>query len=1238
MDTIFNVPKNHKNYNEIKKIILTTGSHLRDEKKRRQQLCELRYDKDHVYDPSVDIYKKYTSAFHYYNTKPFKFKDCVQHESKKLIDSENRYYKDVYNKHQCDKINGIWSDKSLNRYNIIDEGVCWIRPDDALCGLKYQNKNLLEFGKHKKSNLLFTEEIYHETKCNNDAKCEWNKNKKDCISQESIEFTSEMVIPQLPKDWPTDITNFNIQKYLINYYSKLLDTVPQRYMPLIGEGNRCKNMTGFKISQPQTVVNMIMKGMTKSPNNRGLLVYHSTGSGKCHSKDTPILMYDGSIKMVQDIIVGDNLMGDDSTPRKVLSLARGQDEMYDIIPIKGDKYTVNSEHILCLKHTFNECVTKVALQKKNPYKAVHINNKEVKLKTKSFATKQEAQEYMRTFQEEDKIVEIAVKDYLNIAKHLKRNLKGYRKGVEFKSRQIDFDPYIIGLWIGDGSKRDPVISNQDSTIIVYLKKELNKYNLILNYQSGYDYRISSSIPKGNNILLQTLQKYNMINNKHIPEIYKCNDRSTRLLLLAGIIDSDGYLGKNVYEIIQKSKIISDDIIYLCRSLGFAAYYSKCNKSCIYNGKKYTGEYYRITLSGEGLEKIPCKVPRKKANIRQQIKDALVTGIQVKHIGKGNYYGFTLDGNNRYLLGDFTVTHNTCTAAAVMESYWDTNKNIVFASSIEAIASNPPDTFIECAVRMFPRFKENRDKPFKEQVDIARKQFEKRGIKFFTFAQLVHFAFIEKPLKVPKEKEEYHKNFLNNTILIIDEVQNIFKPLATQRKEHDALKLFLNDYSNKYTKNLQIVILSATPGDTPQEVIDLLNMIRNRNSNLITKPDFNNPKEVYNFAKSIRGLISFFEISSDMTRYPKVIKNEPNILPMSMIQYRKYVEAFKDTLADDKDYEKLQKEDKSERYYKGARKYSNMLYNFENDISLYEFSSKLPALIENIKKYPNEKHFIYSSFFENRGSSQGILAIAKILEKELGYQKIDFKEARSLNNANSLPDKRKRYTLAISNELIDRKFSTGENLKELTNLYNKPENKTGDYIHVFLASQKYFEGTDYKAIANVHIFEPLLSNNKSIQLIGRAARFCSFRDFDDINQWKVKVHSYVADFPIETHKWNIDELRKIVKTFQDELEDKEKQLLDLKGKKGIKKLRDDLKNDISDIKKHITEHKKELKDYEFLDPSKIEMIDFKINKEVQDRLKELLILNKIMKETSIDCMLFKDFHKQSGQNYKCFEET
>ena len=74
-----------------------------------------------------------------------------------------------------------------------------------------------------------------------------------------------------------------------------------------------------------------------------ILVFYSSKHG-CHSYNTPILMYDGSIKMVQDVKVNDLLMGDDSTPRKVNFLARGKQKMCRIMSKKGKTFDVNLHH------------------------------------------------------------------------------------------------------------------------------------------------------------------------------------------------------------------------------------------------------------------------------------------------------------------------------------------------------------------------------------------------------------------------------------------------------------------------------------------------------------------------------------------------------------------------------------------------------------------------------------------------------------------------------------------------------------------------------------------------------------------------------------------------------------------------------------------------------------------------------------------------------------------------------
>ena len=296
------------------------------------------------------------------------------------------------------------------------------------------------------------------------------------------------------------------------------------------------------------------------------------GCGKCLSIDTEILMFDGSIKKVQNIVVGDKLMGPDSTCRNVLSICRGKDKMYKIVPKKGDFYTVNEPHILSFKKSGTE-----------------------------------------------DIINISVKEYLSKSLFEKYSLKGYKVAIDFNSRECHIDPYFIGLWLGDETS-----SNQNITLS-------NK----------------------------CLQNLNLIDNKHIPDIFKINDRKVRLELLAGLIDSDGYLyGNNCYEICTKFEKLKDDILYLCRSLGLAA-----NSSIKYN-KKYNKDYYRIIISGN-TEEIPVKILYKKASKRLQKKDVLKVGIKsVEDQGIGEYFGFEIDGDGLFLLKDFTVTHNTTLSQCV----------------------------------------------------------------------------------------------------------------------------------------------------------------------------------------------------------------------------------------------------------------------------------------------------------------------------------------------------------------------------------------------------------------------------------------------------------------------------------------------------------------------------------------------------------------------------------------------
>ena len=370
--------------------------------------------------------------------------------------------------------------------------------------------------------------------------------------------------------------------------------------------------TNFNLLTHQKIVRDYMNLYTPY---RGLLLYHGLGSGKCHAKNTPIMMSDGTIKMVQDIQVGDLLMGDDSTPRKVQSLARGRDKMYDVIPIKGEKYTVNEEHILCLKASG---FPKFSANKHNANTSFNIqwieNNK---FQSKTFTYNNIEQREVRRLEAEaffddikrnkntcENILEISIKNYLTLSNKMKACLKGYKVSIDFPEKDVPIDPYLIGYWLGDGTS----------------------------------------------------------NNKDIPLLYKCNSRTNRLKLLAGLLDGNE---TKSFEFTQKNEKLLDDVIYLARSLGFSCY-------------KKRGKTHTISINGNGIEEIPRKLgsrslaqPFKKVD-----KDVLVSGITVNYVNEDDYYGFMIDENCRYVMGDFTVTHNTATSIAIAEGMKDSKRVII----------------------------------------------------------------------------------------------------------------------------------------------------------------------------------------------------------------------------------------------------------------------------------------------------------------------------------------------------------------------------------------------------------------------------------------------------------------------------------------------------------------------------------------------------------------------------------
>lgn len=84
------------------------------------------------------------------------------------------------------------------------------------------------------------------------------------------------------------------------------------------------------------------------------------GGTGCHALGEEVPMFDGSYKKVDDLQVGDLLLGPDNEPREIKALRDGVDELYEIEFPNGSKEKVNSEHLLFLTDGKQEFLMTVA--------------------------------------------------------------------------------------------------------------------------------------------------------------------------------------------------------------------------------------------------------------------------------------------------------------------------------------------------------------------------------------------------------------------------------------------------------------------------------------------------------------------------------------------------------------------------------------------------------------------------------------------------------------------------------------------------------------------------------------------------------------------------------------------------------------------------------------------------------------------------------------------------------------
>lgn len=250
-------------------------------------------------------------------------------------------------------------------------------------------------------------------------------------------------------------------------------------------------------------------------------------------KDTEILMYNGELKKIQDIQIGEFVMNENNGPLLVNSIINNTNELYNISHYYNDEnYIVNKDFILSLNYKYKKNI----IEYNNYYSVKWFDNKSIVEKSVKFSynnnnkkkIKESAISYFENIKE-DRQVNIKVYDYLNLSSKMQTKLYGIKSIILFAKKEISYNSYMMGNMEG-------------------------------------------------------INLYGMVEDTIISDKYKYNSTNERFNYLAGLIDGYGYNrdDKYILEIPEFNSYIKD-LIFMIKSISLNCIY-KDNMLIIYGSR------------------------------------------------------------------------------------------------------------------------------------------------------------------------------------------------------------------------------------------------------------------------------------------------------------------------------------------------------------------------------------------------------------------------------------------------------------------------------------------------------------------------------------------------------------------------------------------------------------------------------------------------------------------------------
>lgn len=183
--------------------------------------------------------------------------------------------------------------------------------------------------------------------------------------------------------------------------------------------------------------------------------------------------------------------------------------------------------------------------------------------------------------------------------------------AQFPDASLPIHPYVLGVWLGDGSSKQARIAYAAADAAVVAAVFAHGYTISshrVHPDTGVHY---ADLRSG---FYSSLRTNGLLGNKHIPEVYLRASYEQRLQLLAGLIDTDGHVEPQTgrVRISTVSELLRDGIVDLVTTLGMRPYVSVAKPD--QRERKISGSQAVFQVGFQSTAPIPTVLPRKRITV------------------------------------------------------------------------------------------------------------------------------------------------------------------------------------------------------------------------------------------------------------------------------------------------------------------------------------------------------------------------------------------------------------------------------------------------------------------------------------------------------------------------------------------------------------------------------------------------------------------------------------------------